>query len=149
MQNWQCPTEGGAMSASEHSGAYSGVSQAAGELQACTRGKQSDNTHLKKKSRDLALCKNKKKNVYTTMPNKSTSYCMLCLTHSSWSKEKGRKLLDGWQYEQRFHQSDQQEKGSKQINCRNALINTNYTSAELRRCVFIVETVKRQTLEVG
>lgn len=56
------------------------------KLRACMRGKQSDNTHLKRNSRDLTLCKKIKAS--TTVPNKSTSYCTLCLTHSSWSKEK-------------------------------------------------------------
>lgn len=73
------------MSTSEHSGAYSGVSQAAGSYKHARVGSKVT-THISKRRAVISLCATKK--VFATVPNKSISYCMLCLTHSSWSKEK-------------------------------------------------------------
>lgn len=53
------------------------------KLQASMHGKQSDSARLKRKSRDLTLCKKWTQIVQ----NKSPSYSMLCLTHESRSKE--------------------------------------------------------------
>lgn len=86
-------TEEGAMSTSEHSGAYSGVSQAAGSYKhARARQAKCQHTSQKEELWSCSVQKNKKEKkkykVITPVPKKSTSYCMFCLTHSSWSKEK-------------------------------------------------------------
>lgn len=89
MQNWQCPTEEGAMSTNEHSGAYSGSAKLHEATSMHAWEAKWQHTSQKEQPWSHSVQKKiKKMKVSTTVPNKSTSDCTLCLTHSSWSKEK-------------------------------------------------------------